>query len=42
MAIKNRLLSKLKPTYVSMNMAENAHPQKLHPILHRLTEARAC
>ena len=40
MAIKSRLLSKLKATYVSLNMAENAHPQKLHPILHRLTEAK--
>lgn len=40
MAIKSRLLSKLKSTYVSLNMAGNAHPQKLHPILHRLTEAR--
>ena len=40
MAIKDRLLSKLKSAYVSLNMAENAHPQKLHPILCRLTEAR--
>lgn len=40
MAIKSRLLSSLKSIYVSLNLAENAHPQKLHPILHRLTEAR--
>ncbi len=40
MAIKSRLLSKLKSTYVSLNMAENAHPQKLHPILRQLMEAK--
>ena len=40
MAIKSRLLSKLKATYVTMNMAANSHPQKMYPVLHNLEEAR--
>ncbi|WP_051180062.1 hypothetical protein [Selenomonas ruminantium] len=40
MAIKSRILSKLKSAYVTMNMAATAHPQKLHPVLHNLEEAR--
>ena len=40
MAIKSRLLSKLKSIYMTLNMSKNTHPQKLHPILQRLTEAR--
>ncbi|WP_051650340.1 hypothetical protein [Selenomonas sp. AB3002] len=40
MAIKSRLLSKLRSAYAFLNMAGNAHPQKMNPILHQLTEAR--
>ena len=40
MAIKSRLLSKLKSTYVTMNMAASAHPQKMHPVYRNLVEAR--
>jgi hypothetical protein len=40
MAIKSRLLSKLKFTYMTTTMAATAHPQKLRPVLHNLEEAR--
>lgn len=40
MAIKSRLLSKLKSTYVTMSMAATSHPQKLHPVYQNLVEAR--
>ena len=40
MALKNRLLSKLKSTYVTMNMSASAHPQKMHPVYRNLVEAR--
>ena len=41
MPIKNRLLTNLKSTYNAMDMAASAHPQKMHPVLHNLEEARA-
>lgn len=41
MPIKNRLLTNLKSTYKAMDMAASAHPQKMHPVLHSLEEARA-
>lgn len=40
MAIKSRLLSKLKFTYMTTTMAATAHPQKLRLVLHNLEEAR--
>ena len=40
MAIKSRLLSKLKFTYMTTTAAAAAHPQKLRPVLHNLEEAR--
>ncbi len=40
MAIKSRLLSKLKFIYMTTTMAATAHPQKLRPVLHNLEEAR--
>ena len=40
MAIKSRLIAGLNSISVSLNMAKNEHPQKLHPIRHRLTEVR--
>ena len=40
MAIKNRILSKLKSTYVTMNMAANSHPQKMHPVYRNLVETK--
>ena len=40
MAIKSRLLSKLKFTYMTTTMSAAIHPQKLHPVLHNLEEAR--
>lgn len=41
MAIKSRLLSKLKSTYVTLNMAATSHSQKMHPVLHNLMEAKS-
>lgn len=40
MAIQSRLLSKLKSTYINMNMVTSPHPQKMHPVLRDLMEAR--
>ena len=40
MAIKSRLLSKLKFIHMTTTMAATAHPQKLRPVLHSLEEAR--
>lgn len=40
MAIKNRILSKLKSAYVMLNMASATHPQKMHPVYSNLVEAR--
>ena len=40
MAIKSRLISKLKSACAIMNMAATSHPQKLHPVYRKLVEAR--
>ena len=40
MAIQSRLLSKLKSTYINMNMVTSSHPQKMHPVLRDLMEVR--
>ena len=40
MAIKNRILSRLKAAYVMLNMASASHPQKMHLVYSNLVEAR--